>query len=85
MNKETKTVFETLLEINGSKYVKSKNGFSYLSWSDAVSFLLRAYPEATWTHTTWGDSPVLKTPAGSFVECSVTVEGITRTQLHPVL
>ena len=79
------SVFKTLSAINVEKYVKGKNGFKYLSWSSAVQELLRNYPDANWEHREWDGLPYLKTKAGCFVQVSVTVNSITRSQLHPVL
>ncbi len=80
-----KSVFEILSNVNVEEYVKQKNKFNYLSWASAVEILLNKFPQATWEHTTWGDLPYLQTGAGCFVEMSVTIQGITRKQLHPVL
>ena len=35
--------------------------------------------------TGWIKQPYMKTDTGYFVKVSVTIEGITRTQIHPVL
>jgi len=81
---EKKSVFQVLSSINVSDDVKKKNNFNYLSWASAVETLLKHYPEATWEHRTWDDLPYLQTGAGCFVEVSVTINGITRKQIHPV-
>lgn len=81
----TGSVFETLNKVNVEKFTKGKNGYKFLSWSDAVNQLLTYYPDATWKHREWDGLPYLKTEAGCFVEVAVTVKGITRSQLHPVL
>ena len=83
-------VFQKLEEIDVTQKLEKKGRFSYLSWSDAVTFLLREAPDATWevTKTQAPDGtprPFYSTGAGYFVEVSVTVGGVTRTQIHPVL
>ena len=81
-----KSVFETLSAVDVSTYIDKKGQFSYLSWSDAVTALLRAYPEATWEVVSDVNGlPYITAPNGCFVTVAVTVEGITRTQIHPVL
>jgi len=79
-------VFETLSKIDVSEYTEKKGQFTYLSWSDAVNELLSNYPDATWkinhNHDGW---PYFPCPAGAFVEVELTIEGIARTQVHPVL
>lgn len=82
-------VFKRLSAIDVGEHLDKKGKFSYLSWSDAVTYLLSAFPGATWeikkTHGADGEQPFYKTQHGVFVEVSVTVEGVTRTQVHPVL
>ena len=83
-------VFETLNKIDVSKYTEKKGKFNYLSWSYAVRELLKVCPTATWeVHTFQGvdgtDQPYMKNGTGSYVQVSVDVEGVVRTQIHPVL
>ena len=80
------SVFETLNKVDVSKFTEQKGQFTYLSWADAVNELLSYYPEATWqvrhNHDGW---PYFPCPAGAFVEVELTIEGVTRVQVHPVL
>jgi len=39
----------------------------------------------TWEMTKWDSLPFLKTELGYFVECSVLIQGINKTQMMPVL
>jgi len=79
-------VFETLSEIDVGNFTEKKGQFTYLSWADAVNTLLKHYPEATWRVLTNPDGfPYTPCPAGAFVTVELTVEGVTRTQVHPVL
>lgn len=82
---EAKSVFQTLAAIDCSGLTKKKGKFTYLSWSYAVDTLLRTYPDATWEVHEYDGAPFKSTPAGTFVKASVTVNGVTRTQVHPVL
>jgi len=82
----SKSVYEVLSRIDLSDKVEKKGRFSYVSWSDAVAVLLENYPLSTWEVTKWSEGmPYCQATTGAFVEVSVTVEGITRTQVHPVL
>jgi len=80
-----KSVYETLKAVKVGELVKSKGGFSYLPWADAVDQLLSQFPDATWDVHEWEGSPYVATSAGGFVQVTVTVGGIARTQVHPIL
>ena len=82
---ETKNYFAELAVIDVSKHVEKKGRFSYLSWSWAVDQLLKKYPYATWQVVRFDGLPYMKTEVGYFVEVEVTVNNITRSQIHPVL
>lgn len=78
--------FEVLSKVDVSEFTEKKGKFSYLSWADAVDALLKHCPEATWeVSKDVNGYPYTTTPAGCFVEVSLTIDGITRTQVHPVL
>lgn len=77
--------FETLLRVNVSGHVEKKSGFSYLSWPFAVAELRKRHPDATWEVMRFDGRPYMDTQAGVFVEVAVTVNGITLSQIHPVL
>lgn len=77
--------FSTLNEVDCSKHIERKGGFSYLSWPFAVKELLTRHPDATWEVAEYNGAPYTTTPAGCFVKVSVTVNGHTRSQVHPVL
>lgn len=77
--------FAKLNSINVSDNIEKKGGFSYLSWPYAVAQLRLADPTATWEVRRFDGLPYLATEAGVFVEVSVTVQGVTLTQIHPVL
>jgi hypothetical protein len=77
--------FTHLNGINVSEHVEKKGQYSYLSWPFAVAQLRQADPTATWEVKRFNGLPYLQSEAGFFVEVSVTVQGITLSQIHPVL
>jgi len=82
---EKMNTFEKLSKLNVSDHVEKKGRFSYLSWTWAVSELRKAAPDATWEVIKYDGMPFCKTECGYFVEVAVTVDGITLSQIHPVL
>ena len=88
--KKRENTFEILNKIDVSKFTEKKGQFNYLSWAHAVRELLKSCPEATWeVHTFKGidgtDQPYMKNGTGAYVQVSVNVDGIIRSQIHPVL
>ncbi len=77
--------FRKLFNINVAPHVEKKGAFSYLSWPFAVAQLRLADPAATWEVKRFEGLPYLMTDLGYFVEVSVTVAGLTLSQIHPVL
>ena len=77
--------FARLNAINVSEHIEKKGGFSYLSWPYAVQQLRLADPTATWEVRRFDGKPYLLCEAGVFVEVAVTVQGVTLSQIHPVL
>lgn len=71
--------------IDVSNYIEKKGQFSYLSWPYAVSQLRKFDPAATWEVRRFDGLPYLICDLGVFVEVAVTVQGITLSQIHPVL
>lgn len=78
--------FEELSKVDCSKHVEKKGKFTYLSWTYAVAELLKRHPEATWRviedEHGW---PFWQTVCGYFVKVGVTVNGVERVQVHPIL
>jgi len=85
LEEQKMSIFKTLSELNVNEHVEQKGKFSYLSWAWAVSELRKASPTATWEVIKYNGVPFCKTECGYFVEVSVTVDGITLSQIHPVL
>jgi hypothetical protein len=77
--------FARLNQINVNDHIERKGQFSYLSWPFAVAQLRLADPNATWEVRRFDGLPFLRTEAGYFVEVAVTVQGVTLSQIHPVL
>jgi len=90
MPAKKKSTFEQLNDLNVNEYTEKKGRFTYLSWAWAVRELLQVAPDATWVIHEWGydgvsRQPYMQTEAGCFVQVTVWVGGIARTQVHPVL
>jgi hypothetical protein len=77
--------FARLNQINVSDHIERKGEFAYLSWPYAVAQLRLADPTAFWEVRRFDGVPFLKTDTGYFVEVAVTVQGLTLSQIHPVL
>ena len=77
--------FARLFQINVNEHVQSKGQFRFLSWPYAVAQLRLHDPAATWEVKRFDGMPFLRSEAGYLVEVAVTVQGITLSQLHPVL
>ena len=89
MTNKKESTFDILNKIDVNKYKKKKGKFDYLSWAYAVTEMLKVRPDSTWhTHEYEVEGkirPYMVTEAGFFVKVSVTIDGITRSQIHPVL
>jgi Protein of unknown function (DUF1071). len=81
----TTNYFAELSKIDVSEHIEKKGRFSYLSWAWAVDQLRKSHPDATWEVIRFNGMPYMKTECGYFVEVAVTVNGITLSQIHPVL
>ena len=78
-------IFKVLNNVDIMPLTKEKGKFKYLSWSNAVREASKLFPGITWEMTKWNSLPYLKTEVGYFVECSVTINGLTKTQMMAVL
>ena len=86
MSKTKQSTFHILNKIDVKKYTKKKGAYNYLSWCFAVRELKKACPTARWGVTKAEDgSPFFETQCGYFVEVWVDVDGISLSQIHPVL
>ena len=86
MSKTTQSTFMKLFKTDVSKYTEKKGKYNYLSWAHAVQELKKACPTARWGVTKAEDgSPFFKTECGYFVDVWVEVDGVSLSQIHPVL
>tara|TARA_Y100000593_G_scaffold14297_2_gene27081 strand:+ start:1397 stop:1963 length:567 start_codon:yes stop_codon:yes gene_type:complete len=86
MNKTTQNTFMKLYKTDVRKYTERKGQYNYLSWAHAVAELKKACPAARWGVTKAEDgSPFFKTDCGYFVDVWVEVDGVSLSQIHPVL
>ena len=75
-----------LYKTDVSKYQKKKGKFTYLSWADAWALLKKECPDARYGVTkAENGSPFFVTECGYFVDVWVEVDGISLSQVHPVL
>jgi hypothetical protein len=89
---DAKSVAERLLSVDVSGHTEKKGKHTYLSWPFAVAELIKVDPAATFGAVRFPLPsnptvlvPWMETPLGFFVEVAVTVGGVTRSQIHPVL
>lgn len=82
---ETMNAFNELSVVDCSAHVEKKGRFTYLSWPFAFAELFKRYPKAQIEIREWDGFPAVKGPKGWMVCVSVTIDGVTRTQWHPVL
>lgn len=82
---EDSNSFKKLSAIDITSYIEKKGKFSYLSWTHAVTILRENYPKSVWEVKRYDWAPFLRTECGYFVEVALTVDGITLSQIHPVL
>jgi hypothetical protein len=86
MSNTKQSTFMKLFKTDVSGYVKKKGKFNYLSWCYAVQELKKVCPTARWGVTkAEGGEPYFKTECGYFVEVWVDVDGVSLSQIHPVL
>ena len=86
MSKTTQSTFMKLFKTDVSKYQKKKGNFTYLSWADAWALLKKECPGARYGVTkAENGSPFLVTECGYFVDVWVEVDGVSLSQIHPVL
>lgn len=79
------SAFEELSKVDCSSYAEKKGKFTYLSWPFAFSELFKRHPKAEIDVQEWDGFPAVRGPKGWMVKVSITIDGIKRTQWHPVL
>lgn len=73
--------FKELAAIDVSSKIEKKNGMSYLSWSWAVSEMMKADPQASWQFL----DPITYPDKTMMVHCNVTMFGKTLYMFLPVM
>lgn len=83
---KTKSVFETLNNINVNGHTESKNGLTYLSWAWAWAEVKKAYPDATYKIYEDFNGKFYHTDGRTcWVKTGVTIEGIEHIEYLPVM
>ena len=77
--------FTALAAVDCKGHIEKKGKFSYLSWPFAVAELAKRHPDAGIEVREWDGFPAVRGPKGWMVCVSVTINGIKRTQWHPIL
>ena len=77
--------FNELSVVDCSAHTEKKGKFTYLSWPFAFAELFKRYPKADIHVREWDGFPAVKGPKGWMVCVHVTIDGVSRTQWHPVL
>jgi hypothetical protein len=86
-----KSVWATLSEIDVSDHIEKKGQFSYVSWAWAWALVKQHYPDATFEKHTFNDNqnnilPFMRDSLTfTYVSVSVTIQGITQSEIYPVL
>ena len=88
------TVWKTLSSINVNENTEKKGNLTYLSWAWAWGELMKHYPQATYSFTTWeypdGSSYVVKDvliydDGTCSVECELRIDDLVRKMWLPVM
>lgn len=75
----------SLLSINVNERTERKNGLTYLSWAWAWAEVLKVDPGATWGVVMYGDQPCMRIGDTAMVHTHVTINGLRRECLLPVM
>ena len=82
----SKSIFQTLYEVNCNEHVEKKNGLSYLSWPFAWAEIKKVDPNATYTVYETSDGWNYFTDGRTcWVKTGVTVCGIEHIEYLPVM
>ena len=83
---QSKTVFDTLNEINVNDRTETKNNLTYLSWAWAWQTVKENYPTATYTiYENEGGMFYHSDGKSAWVKTGVTIEGIEHIEYLPVM
>lgn len=87
----TNSVWTTLSKFDVSANVEQKGRFDYLSWAWAWAYVKQHYPDATFEKHVFRDNqdnplPFMRDTKGhTYVMVTVTIEGISHTEIHYVM
>ena len=87
---QDKSVFKTLADVDCSNHIEKKGKFNYVSWTWAWALVKQNYPNATFEKHVFSDNqdnplPFMRDTKGyTYVQTSVTIEGVTLTETFPV-
>ena len=87
MEKQIKSVFQTLNDVGFGENVEQKNNFNYLSWAHAWTYLKKIYPDAQRTvyeHEHTGLNYFSDGTTG-YVKVGVTVQGLEHIDYLPIM
>lgn len=85
---ESKSIFETLFEINVNDHIEKKKDLTYLSWPYAWAKVKKKYPTATYKIHQFGEKQlpyVFDECVGYMVFTDVTINELTHTMWLPVM
>lgn len=86
----TKSVYQTLADVDCSDHIEKKGKFSYVSWAWAWALVKQNYPDATFEKHVFNDNqnnplPFMRDTKGyTFVQTSVTIGDHTLSETFPV-
>jgi hypothetical protein len=85
------SVFENLMQVDLGAFIQQKDSLRYVAWANAYAELQKHYPNSLYEIVRFPDEqgrfvlPFLRTEVGYFVEVVVTVEGIRKSCMLPVM
>lgn len=85
---QSKSIFETLFEINVNDHIEKKKDLTYLSWPYAWAEVKKKFPNATYKIHLFGEKQlpyVFDEGVGYMVFTSVMIDSLTHTMWLPVM
>lgn len=83
---KTKSVFQTLNDINVNGHTEQKNGLTYLAWAWAWAEVKKAYPNAFYTiYESPEGLPYFTDGRTCWVKTGVTIEGLEHIEYLPIM
>ena len=83
---ETKSVFETLFEINVNDHVEKKNGLSYLSWPYAWAEVKKRFPDANYKVYEMENGCIYFTDGKTcWVKTGIEIAGLEHIEYLPIM